>query len=265
MDVRVTGPQDALPADIVSAWGARLRDRLTERYPGRFTVDWTEDKEAPARPRPALHQWLILRRGTAIHGCIGLVWDQEQPGLLRIRTEADALPRPEMRIHRLLDGVSGILGVAGFGSWVWFAVVDWRRIWNRVSTFASGYDATHATKLEVLWLLVGWALSPAVGIMIGGLVRAWIENLVAAWQRRRVQAFARRELDQALEAMVQETLKETALDPKVCLTLGQAHLGHPHPVHPNLVWAANGQYKPAEGFTWASEDSDSLAVVPQAE
>lgn len=265
MDVQVTGPQDSLPADIVNAWGARLRDRLTERYSGRFTVDWTEDKEAPSRPLPAFHQWLTLKRRDTCHGCIGLVWDQEQPGLLRIRTEAGSLPKPEIRIHRLLDMLSGILGVAGFGSWVWFAVVDWRRIWNRVSTFPSGYDATHATKLEVLWLLVGWALSPAVGIMIAELVRAWAENLAAAWQRRRVQAFAKKELDQILETLIQDALKETSQDPKVCLALGQAHLGHPHPVHPNLVWAAKGRYKPAEGFTWASEDSDSLAVVPKAD
>jgi len=65
--------------------------------------------------------------------------------------------------------------------------------------------------------------------------------------------------------MVQELLKESIQDPKACLALGQAHIGQPNPVHPALVWAANGQYNPAEGFKWASEDPSSLAVVPKGE
>lgn len=265
MDIRITSAQEPPPRDIANAWGARLQDRLAERYSGRFTVDWTEDKTMLALTPPAIRQWLTLQRGNTFQGRIGLVWDHEHPGRLQIRTEVDPLPRPDLPIKNLFDLLGLIMGVIGFGIWVWFAVVDWHRIWNRVSSFGSGYDATHATKLEVLWLLVGWGLTPAIGVGIAGLIRAQIETVAAAWQRRRVQAFTRKDLGQTLEAMVQNMLKEASLDPKACLALGQAHIGEPHPVHPNLVWSAKGQYKPAEGFTWASDDPDSLTVAPKPE
>jgi len=251
--------------DIVNAWGAGLRDRLIERYLGRLTVAWTEDKEAQARTPPALRHWLTLQRGDALQGRIGLVWEQARPDVLETRTEVDGLPEPKLRFSLLLDILGWTLTLVAFGCWVWFVVVDWQRIWNRVSTFGSGYDATHATKLEVLWLLVGWALSPAIAIGIVALIRAQIEAAAATWQRLRVQAFHKKELNQSLESMVQEALGEAAKDGKACLALGQAHIGQPHPVHPNLVWAAKGRYQPADGFTWASDAPDSLEVVPKAE
>lgn len=265
MDIRITGPQEAPPVAIANAWGAGLRDRLAEAGPGRSTVAWTEDKDAPTLAPPALRQWLVLRRGGTLLGRVGLRWDQAQPGLLRVLTEVDALPEPELRFEVVLDILAWVLGLAAFGTWVWFAVVDWRRVWNRVFTFTTGYDATHATHLEVVWMLLGWALSPAVAVLLVELLRARIKAMAAAWQRRRVQAFTRRELDPALEAAIQELLKEAAGDPGATLALGQAHPGQPHPVHANLVWAANGRYQPAAGFTWASDDPASLAVVRKAE
>jgi hypothetical protein len=265
MDIRITGPQGSVPADVINAWGARLRDRLTERYSGRFTVAWTEDKEAPARTPPALRHWLTLRRGDSLQGRIGLAWDSQWPELLKTGTETEALPHPDLPVNNGFGFLEVILGVVGFGSWVWFAVVDWQRIWNRVSTFGSGYDATHATKLEVLWLLVGWGLTPAIGIGIAGLIRVLFGLLVAAWQRQKVRAFNRKELGPVLQTMLQEALAETTKDPNTCLTLGQAHLGEPHPIHPHLVWAAKGKYNPAEGYTWASDDPSSLEVVRKGE
>lgn len=265
MDIRITGPLESVPVGIVEAWGGRLRDRLSERYSGRYTVAWTEDKEAPARTPPSLRHWLTIWRGKTLQGRAGLVWDQAQPRLLRLRTEAQGLPGPELRIDRVFEVLNWLLGVVGFGLWVWFVKVDWQRIWNRLSTFPSGYDATHATKLEVLWLLVGWALSPAVAVIVAGMIRALVEAAAEAWQRRRVLGFNRKDLDGTLESIVQVTLQESTQDPQACVALGQAHLGQPHPVHPNLVWAANGQYNPAEGYRWASEDPASLDVVRKSD
>lgn len=265
MDIRITGPKEAPPSDLVNAWGARLRDCLDEHYSGRFKATWTEDKEAPTLRPPALRQWLTLQRGRTVHGRVSLAWDQERPDLLRLGTQADALPKPEIRIHGVLDVMDWLAGTAAFGSWVWFAVVDWRRVWNRVFTFTTGYDATHATHLEVVWFLLGWALSPAVAVLLVELLRARIEIMAEAWQRRRVRAFSRKDLDPTLAGLVQELLRESSQDPKLCLALGQAHKGQPHPTHPDLVWAENGQYQPAEGFRWASEEAGSLAVVPKGE
>ena len=261
-EIRITGPQETIPADIANAWCVRLRDRLAERYPGPYTVAWTEDKEAPARTPAGLRHWLTLRREGTLQGRISLAWDQTRPGLVRIRTEVASLPAPDIRIGGLLDVLDWVLGAAGFGLWIWFVVGDWRRVWNRVSTFASGYDATHATKLEVFWLMLGWALSPAIAVMLVEFLRARIEILAEAWQRRRVRAFTRKDLDRVLDSLVQEVLNETTRVPEVCLALGQAHPGQPHPIHLNLVWAAGGKYNPAEGFRWASEDPSSLDVVP---
>jgi hypothetical protein len=265
MDIAIAGPQETPPIVIAEAWGARLRDQLSGQHGGRCSVDWTEDKEAPVRTPPAIHQWLSLRRNGALQGRVGLVWSQARPGVLSIGTEVEALPDPEFRLQRLMDILSWIMGLAGFAAWVWFAIADWPRIWNRISTFAGGHDATHATKLEVLWLLVGWALTPAIGLLLVGVFQAGLEALGMAWQGRRVRAYTKRQLAPALDALLQEALAETAQDPKLCLALGQAHPGQPHPVHANLVWADRGQYKPAEGFAWASEDPDSLAVVPKTE
>jgi len=264
MDIRITCPQDPPPTAIVNAWGSRLRDLLTERYPGPFTVAWTEDKEAPSRTPPAFRQWLAIGRGRTFRGRIGLRWDRAQPGLLQVRTELDALPKPDNPFNGVLNVLEWILGLAAFGCWVWFAIADWSRIWNRVFSLQNGYDATHATNLEVVWLLLGWALSPAVAVLAIELIRSRVEAMVAAWQCRRVQSFTRKDLDPGLEAAVQSILKNAAEDPAHCLAFGQAHIGQPHPTLQNLVWAADGRYQPAAGFTWASVEPGSLDVVPKA-
>lgn len=263
MDIQITCPQDPPPSGIVNAWGSRLRDLLTERYPGPFTVAWTEDKEAPSLTPSAFRQWLVIQRGRTFRGRIGLRWDQARPGLLQIRTEVEALPKADNPFNGLLNVLEVILGVAAFGSWVWFAIADWSRIWNRVFSLQNGYDATHATNLEVVWLLLGWGLSPAVAVLAVELIRSRSGIMVAAWQRHRVQAFNRKDLAPALEAAIQGILKAAAADSADCLAFGQAHIGQPHPVHPNLVWAAGGRYQPAQGFTWASDEPGSLDVIPK--
>jgi len=80
-----------------------------------------------------------------------------------------------------LFGVLAVLGaIAAFGLWVWFAITDWSRIWNRIASTFGADREDKASKLEVGWLAVGWALGPAVAALVISMVGGWLDRL---WRR----------------------------------------------------------------------------------
>ena len=79
--------------------------------------------------------------------------------------------------------LGGAAALGAFGLWVWFVVSNFGRLWERVSNFAPGPG--RATKLEVGWALVGWAMGPVFAIAIFACLAAGIDSVVARLRRRR--------------------------------------------------------------------------------
>lgn len=261
MDIPIFTPSTSNPRTIVDTWGGRLNEMLTEHYLGRLKVDWTLDQDAYNQNPPAILQWFALRKGSRLMGHIRLAWNPNQPDSLQIRTDSRTLPEAPTPPDPGVPVLDWVAALAGLGAWLWFAILDWHRIWNRVSTFSGGYDAEHATKLEIYLLALGWALGPILAIVLLQILRAGFGALGRAWQRLILWAFAKRELDQVLEQLIQNHLRACREDIQACLALGQAHPGSPLPMHANLVWGRDGKYLPAEGYRWNSEDPDSLDVA----
>lgn len=228
-----------------------------------MVVDWTQVEDAPNKNPPAIIQWLTLRKGSRLMGHIRLAWNSNQPDNLQIRTDSRTLPDAATLEDPGVPVLDWVAALAGLGAWLWFAIVDWHRIWNRVFSLSFGYDAEHATKLEIYLLALGWALGPILAIVILQIIRGGVDAVAGSWHRLVVWVFARRELDKVVEKLLQDRLQACREDPQVCLALGQAHPGSPHPIHANLVWGQDGKYLPAEGYCWASEDSNSLGVAPK--
>jgi len=85
----------------------------------------------------------------------------------------DGAPRPTWAA-RVASGIGALAALGAFGLWVWFAIENAGRVWERVSSFGPGPG--RATKLEVAWLLVGWAVGPVFVLvgwsaLVGGLGR----------------------------------------------------------------------------------------------
>ncbi len=64
-------------------------------------------------------------------------------------------------IGRLFSGLAVLGAVGAFGLWVWFAISDWSRVWNRIASTFGADRPDRASKLEVGWFAVGWAVGPA--------------------------------------------------------------------------------------------------------
>jgi len=62
----------------------------------------------------------------------------------------------------------GLVAVGAFGLWVWFVVVNWGRLWARVTSFSAGPG--RASKLEVAWMLVGWVMGPVFAVAIVAVI-----------------------------------------------------------------------------------------------
>lgn len=263
MDLRISTSGVLTPESLVNAWGAALRDGLSQRYAHGFELSWTQEEEASQQNPPVILHWLTLKKGPDLVGRIRLAWESEEPGLLRIHMETEHLPEPPIPLDRFLDVLAVAGAILAFGGWIWFVIQDWHRVWNRVSSFAGGYDAEHATKLEVFLVLVGWAMAPITAIFLVEIVRGRFKALGQWAQRRRVQTFAQQELEGVLTDLLQKQLQGCQTDAQACLRLGQAHPGSPHPVYPNILWAGDGKYQPAEGFQWVSESPECLDVIPK--
>lgn len=65
-------------------------------------------------------------------------------------------------IGRLFSGLAVLGAVAAFGLWVWFVISDWSRIWGRIASTFGADRPDRASKLEVGWFAVGWAVGPVV-------------------------------------------------------------------------------------------------------
>jgi hypothetical protein len=248
---------------MVNAWGGRLKMQLAEHYAGRLEVVWTDAEEASGQRPPGILQWLTLRQEARLMGRIRLAWHPGRPDSLQIRTEMKALPEAPIPLEPVLKTLTGVAVVAALGGWVWFVIQDWHRVWNRVSSFSGGYDAEHASKLEVYLVLLGWVIALGVAAVVMGILRLGFDGFGRLRQRVRVWAFARRELDQVLERLLGDRLEACRGNIQDCLNLGQAHPGNPLPTHAHLVWGQDGRYLPAEGYRWSSEDPASLDVAPK--
>ena len=191
-----------------------------------------------------------------------MVWLAKAPDKLRISAGAEGLVMTASLAGRLFNVLAVLAAITAFGLWIWFVRVDWHRVWNRLSTFSPGYDDTHATKLEVYWLLMGWALGPAFAGFAFFLAGHWFDEIIHGYKMKRMAAFARRQLDGALAELVEQALAGCSRDGLQTANLGQAHTGAPHPTHPNIVYSEKGEFRPAAGYVWSSTDPASLEVKP---
>jgi hypothetical protein len=261
MDVRLSPRNDAEIPAIIRNWARHVHDNLPRRFPAPFTLRWTEQPAAPDKNTAPIH-CIDLVSGGKIAARIRIAWLSSSPGTLRITAGAEGLPAQKSVLGQVAGYLAGFGAVAAFLGWVWFAYVDWHRVWNRVSSFAGGYDRDHASKLEVFWLGIGWLLGPLLVGFTFGILGHTCDQDAQARRARKIDAFARRELDGALAAIVNEALAVCARDAEATLALGQTHPGSPHPTKPNLVYSDKGTFRPAPGYTWATDDPHSTAVKP---
>ena len=83
---------------------------------------------------------------------------------------------PPSRVGKMAGALGVIGAVGGFGLWVWFVIENGGRVWARVTSFAPGPG--RASKLEVGWMLVGWAMGPVFALLILGAIGAWIDSVI---------------------------------------------------------------------------------------
>lgn len=76
----------------------------------------------------------------------------------------------------------GLVAVGAFGLWVWFVVVNWGRLWARVTSFSAGPG--RASKLEVAWMLVGWVMGPVFAVAILAVIAEGLKRLASSLRPR---------------------------------------------------------------------------------
>ena len=262
--IRISCRNDEQRVLVAGNWARRINECLVRCRPGTDAVKWYENP-APAgeATRSAIvHHFAINERGRpASH--VQLAWQAAEPGGLKITAGGESLPMTESLVGRIFGLLALMAAVAAFLLWIWFVYENVGRVWNRVTSFRGGYDAEHASKLAVGWLLVGWAVGPVFAGLGVGMVGAWFNEQVHRWRQKRAGAFARKHLDAPLQSAIDAALKECTTDSQILMNLGQNHPGTPHPVHPNIIYGEKGDLQPAPGFTWVNAaDPKSFAVKP---
>lgn len=89
---------------------------------------------------------------------------------------------PKTVVGTAVRGLGALAAVGAFGLWVWFVVANFGRLWERVSHFGPGEG--RASKLEVAWALLGWAMGPVFTIAAFAAVAYGFDSLVAKWRAR---------------------------------------------------------------------------------
>ena len=78
--------------------------------------------------------------------------------------------------------LGGVAALGAFGLWVWFVIANFGRLWERVSSFGPGPG--RASKLEVAWALLGWAMGPVFAVAIFACLAAGADGIAARWRHR---------------------------------------------------------------------------------
>jgi hypothetical protein len=177
-----------LPARTPESDARRLAAALAEKYKGRFEI-----RETPAEKG----LWVDLLRGTTLEGRVKMTWES---GSLATTPSSEIDPASVKVFDKFFAFLGMVGAIAAFGFWVWFAIKDWSRIWNRIS-FAE--TAERASKLEVAWLLVGWAMGPFFVIFVASVIGEWCNDKVRKFREGRLAAFAKAELHAAVDAELQ--------------------------------------------------------------
>lgn len=217
MDVPIASRHLAYAPTVARNWVRRLKAALDARFSAGHTVTWTAQE--PAAGVPYVQFLDVAQAGRAV-GRLRVTWDPARGEALRIEPTAEGLPVEKTALGSLL----GLLAVGGalaaFGLWVWFAIHDWSRVWNRVASTFGPDREDRATKLEVGWLLVGWAVGPAfVGFGVGALGDK-VDRAAAGRRARRVEAFGRTELEPLIVASVEEGRAAARADEQTAADLG---------------------------------------------
>ncbi|MFO0931993.1 MAG: hypothetical protein U1E39_04710 [Planctomycetota bacterium] len=89
---------------------------------------------------------------------------------------------PKTMVGTAVRVLGAAAAVGAFGLWVWFVVANFGRLWERVSHFGPGPG--RASKLEVAWALLGWAMGPVFTIAAFAAVAYGFDSLVARWRGR---------------------------------------------------------------------------------
>lgn len=171
-----------------SAEARRLAAALAAKYQGRFEARETTTGKGLR---------LDLLRGSTLQGQVRITWES---GTLSASATSELDPGSVKVFDKFFGFVGMVAAVAAFGLWVWFAIHNWPRIWNRIS-FAQSED--RASKLEVGWLLVGWAMGPAFVILGADGIGGWCDGKLRKFREGRLAAFAKRELQAAVDAELQ--------------------------------------------------------------
>lgn len=261
--IRFTCHRDDLRVVVARNWGRRVQETLARCCPEKDAVKWYEEPPAAntATPASIVHSFDV-HAGGRVATRVQLTWHAGESGELRLNTEGAGLTKVESLPGRIFGVLAWLAAIAALLLWVWFAYENAGRVWNRVTSFRGGYDAGHASKLAVAWLLLGWAVGPVFAAFGVSLIGDWFDTRLHQHRQARAADFARQHLDAPLEAAIAATMAECATDNQVMMNFGQNHPGTPHPVHPHIVYGANGELQPAPGFAWASNDPKSFAVKP---
>lgn len=175
----------ALPPRTSEADARRLAAALKAKYQGRFAAQETVVEKS---------LWVDLLRGTTLQGRVKITWES---GILFAETSSTIDPNSVKVFKKFFEFVGMVAAIGAFGIWVWFAIHNWSRIWNRLS-FAETAD--RASKLEVGWLLVGWAVGPAFVFFGADMIGDWCDGKLRRFREGRLAAFAQSELQAAVNS-----------------------------------------------------------------
>ena len=218
---------------VVRNWAGRLAAALPARVGESVTAKWwVEERQADAAGSPGPYvQWIDLKRGERVVGRVRLRWNPASPRTLHVESTSEGVALAETVLSRGLAGIASafnvlaiVAAIGAFGLWVWFAIADWSRIWARVSTFSGGGPG-RASKLEVTWLLMGWALGPLFAgfavVFVGQFVRALSEGR----RKPAPDAIPAARLDAECASIIGAAEASAAADAKVMVDLGQRFPG----------------------------------------
>ena len=257
----------------VSAWAGAIQDRLQLQYGERFKAEWIQSAQpdSPARAQTAVdyHQTIALTESGRPFARILLTRRAALPHALAC--ELEGVQSPSKMGAALMRPVGMLAGIAAFGGWVY--LLFWGGGLGRVIERITSWGACKgcATKLEFYYVIVaGWLVVPVMAafvfIFAGELLDQGMSS-VRTW-------LTRRKLERAflpwLAGTVRDIETRAGADPQSAQTFGIVPVMHqaagtPHPVHLNVVWDGNGRMRPAEGFTWATDDPDSFMVKPKVD
>jgi len=215
--IKPAGPVEA--QRLTRAWGRRLASGLAGTFKDRFEVRELEANVPGGKPSVREH-WVEVQKGSSLEGRIRIVWDSGRPAELVVDVASDVTSPPSTMFSRIFGVLGGAAALVAFGAWIWFAISDWSRIWNRLSWTFSSSGGPRASKLEVFWLVLGWAVGPAFSYVGIALIGSWIDGILRGLRERRLRSFAQQELAGALSAEVLRALEEAARNPVLRSELG---------------------------------------------